>query len=525
MEFENQAFVTLANTYSEVSLFADPSLTILRAYGPVYRFTGREADELEGQELSALFTPESSKQLLTLMNPMRNRVQRQVVDETISLEEDGFQVKNLNLLSSTGSLLVEIRVTPRRDSGLGGGAYYYMVIINDLSYTRDLDKKKNSFFATMNHELRTPLNGIIGLTESLRSGEKEKGRKKHFDMMLNSAQCMLKLVNNILDTAAMRNNAADLDLSQVRVNNLVEEVVELMHIAVDKRGRKLKKDSVDISVELGDDLPTIDMDKTKIFEALEAILNNALKFTHKGHVVVKTAEDDESHGVKISVEDTGIGISKEAIDRIFDAFEQEDDDHENRKFEGLGLGLTLAKEVIALHGGKLWVESEVGVGSRFYMTIPPNVRALKLISEKQRLNPNMDISNGASNGRIASQSISQEEKDRMELIRVKQAEQIDLMQREVLAAMKAISHLTVDLELFEGKFRTYNSDGRITGYHRSAVAAPGLGVSQLSVASHFLSNKVRSYEVSPSLSNSAHGTSRLHRNFGVGTNFIYSNHL
>jgi hypothetical protein len=322
----------------------------------------------------------------------------------------------------------------------------------------------------------------------------------------------------------MRKNAADLDLFQVQVNDLVEEVVELMHNTVDKRGRKLKKDSVDLTVQLGDNLPTIDMDKEKVFEAIEAILNNALKFTHKGHVVVKTTEDDESNGVRISVEDSGIGIAKDAIDRIFDAFEQEDDDHENRKFEGLGLGLTLAKEVAALHGGKLWVESEVGVGSKFYLTISPNVRALKLISEKQRLNPKVEISKTSSRGRPDSERISQEEKNRMELVRVKQGDQIDLMQREVLGAMKVISNLTVDLELFEGKLKAYNSEGRGAGNPGSTLDPP-LAASQLSVASHFLSNKIRSYEVSASLRHPVHAQSRFHRNFGLGTNFIYSNHL
>jgi signal transduction histidine kinase len=521
MEFEQTAFVTLANAFSEMSLFIDPSLMVLRAYGPVFKYTGREPEEIEGQELPLLFSPESSKQLATLMNPMRARVQKSAADDSVSIEDEGMYLRNLSLLTSTGTILVELRIVPRRDSGVGGGTYYYMAVLNDLSYTKDLDKKKNSFFATMNHELRTPLNGIIGLTESLRSGEKEKARKKHFDMMLNSAQCMLKLVNNILDTAAMRNAAADLDLSQVKVNNLVEEVVELMNIAVDKRGRKLKKDTVEISVELEDDLPAIDMDKTKMFEAVEAIVNNALKFTHRGNVVIRTSEDPESHGAMIMVEDTGIGISKDSIERIFDAFEQEDDDHENRKFEGLGLGLTLAKEVVALHGGKLWVESEVGSGSKFFITIPPNVRALKLISEKQRMNPNGAISGIGGTTTAGASGVTQEEKDRMELIRVKQAEQIDLMQREVLAAMKAISHLTVDLELFEEKFKAYNSDPRCLGIKRSAYA--GTSGSQLSVASHFLTNKVRSYEIPTANGTTTSPQSRLHRNFGVGTNFAYNN--
>jgi signal transduction histidine kinase len=525
MEFEQPAFATLANTFCEMSMFADPSLNVLRAYGPVFKFTGREAEEIEGQELFGLFAPDSATQLSTLMNPMRTRVQKNATDEEKPLDDEILHLKNLSLITATSSILVEVKVVPRRDAALGGGAYYYMVTLNDLSYTKDLEKKKNSFFATMNHELRTPLNGIIGLTESLRSGEKDKARKKHFDMMLNSAQCMLKLVNNILDTASMRNNAADLDLSQVKINHLVEEIVELMKIAVDKRGRKLKKDTVDISIELDDDLDAIDMDKTKMFDALEAIVNNALKFTHKGSVLIKTTEDPETHGVKIMIEDTGIGISKDAIERIFDAFEQEDDDHENRKFEGLGLGLTLAKEVIALHGGKLWVESEVGAGSKFFITLPPNVRALKLISEKQRSAMTGATASGANGQQGASSGITQEERDRMELIRVKQAEQIDLLQREVLAGMKAISHLTIDLELFEEKFKLYNQDPRTLGLRRIPTTQDQSSRnSQLSVASHFLSNKMRSYEMPLADGTKGAPPSRLHRNFGVGTNFVYNNY-
>jgi signal transduction histidine kinase len=522
MEFEQPAFATLANIFSELSVFTDASLTILKVYGPVFRFTGRDIDEIEGQELLGLFTPESSRQLSTLVGPLRSRVQRDVVDDSITLEGDILHMKGLSLISTSGSTLVEIRLVPRRDSGLGSGAYYYMVTLNDLSYTRDVEKKKNSFFATMNHELRTPLNGIIGLTESLRAGEKDKARRKHFEMMLNSAQCMLKLVNNILDTATMRNNAADLDLSQVNANHLVEEVVELMKVAVDKRGRKIKKEAVTISVQLSDRLEAIDMDKTKMFDALEAIVNNAFKFTHKGEVLVKTSEDEETHGVKITVKDTGIGISKDAIERIFDAFEQEDDDHENRKFEGLGLGLTLAKEIIALHGGKLSVDSEVGMGSTFYVTIPPNVRALKLISEKQRSFANTEGVIGRSQPGDNVKTLSREESDRMELMRVKQSEQIDLLQREVLASMKSISHLTIDLELFEEKFKVYQA--ALTSFGpESRINLPKSGhVSQLSVASHFLSNKTRSYEM-PETEGRLGTPSRLHRNFGVGTNFVYNN--
>ena len=524
MEFEQAAFVTLANSFAEVSLFVDPSTKIIRAYGPVYKFTGKDPIDIEGCQLFSLFTPECSKQLSILMKPLRARVQRNAGrDASVPLDDDGLLVKNLSLNCTGGPMLVEVKISPRRDSTIGGGAYYYMVVLTDISHTRDLERKKNSFFATMNHELRTPLNGIIGLAESLRSGEKDKGRMRHFDMMLNSAQCMLKLINNILDTATMKNSAASLDLSPVKINNLVEEVVEVMRSAVDKRGRKLKKDSVDISVELVDDLPAIDLDREKICQAIEALLNNGLKFTQKGHVIVRTCADPG--GVLITVEDTGIGISPDSIERIFDSFEQEDNDHENRKFEGLGLGLTLAKEVVALHGGRLWVQSTVGAGSKFCISLPSNARALKLISEKQRARvASSGFTSNLTDGSVSAipSATSQEERDRNELLRVQHTEQIEAINTDVRDAMQAIASLTGDLQLFESKFQADAPDSSNYSYGSMRTTSnqrrPSLGYHNS--PPHFLASRVRSYEISAPNSSFAPPTNS-NRRWGTGTHFEY----
>jgi hypothetical protein len=457
------------------------------------------------------------------MTPLRTRVQQKISDSPDSnLDDEHMQVKNLTLNCPMGPVLVELKAVPRKDSLSEIGVYYYMVVLNDLSYTKDLEKKKNSFFATMNHEMRTPLNGIIGLTESLRTGEKDKGRKKHFDMMLNSAQCMLKLINTILETAAMKNNIADLELSQINLNNVIEEVAEVMQTAVDKRGRKLKRDTVDLLIDLVEDIPTIDIDKEKIYNAIEAIVNNALKFTHNGKVIVRSAKDFANGGVLIVVEDTGIGIAKEAIDRIFESFEQEDDDHENRKYEGLGLGLTLARETVNLHGGKLWVESEIDKGSKFYISLPPNVRALKLISEKQKA---AQAATAASANGASAGAFNQEDKDRLELARAKQGEQIDILQREVLNAMKTISHMTVDLELFDEKFKSLSLDPHTwLSQRKHTQKAQQEGDPNLSIASHFLSRKVRPYEMPLGVGGAMTSTppSRLHTRLGSSLNFVYT---
>lgn len=370
----------------EVTLVLSPALRVVQAYGPVYKFFGCECTTLQGRDIHSLFTHESSKVLTKHMTPLRARAQKAAnLNSSSSLDVQPLLLKQLEVSSDFGTHVVSVSIRPYRNSNTGvAGAYNYFVCLNEISHLQDLEKRQNAFLGMVNHELRTPLNGIIGLSESLRLEERDASKRGRFDMLLNSAQCMLKLVNTVIGVADLQSNAADLDLTLVSVNDLVEELCEVLTDTVDKRGSKLKKDSVTLTYDLTDDLPPIYLDKQKIYQALEAIVGNGLKFTESGSVVISTQMDFTTGGIVVTVSDTGLGISPEYLVRIFDCFVQEDERLDMRQFEGLGLGLTLAKEICSLHGGQLWAESELGRGSKFSMLLPANVRALKVISMRQR---------------------------------------------------------------------------------------------------------------------------------------------
>ena len=376
----------LLNNFSDVSLVVSPALRITKAHGPIDFLCGFSSEEMEGRALPSMFSVDSSRILESCMKPLRARVQKAAsLDETFPLNLQPLLLNKLELLAHSGKTLVQLSICPYRSISMGTGGYYYFVVLKDISYSQDLEKRQNAFLSMVNHELRTPLNGIIGLAESLKFEEKDAVRGRRFDMLLNSAHCMLKLIKGVISIADLKSNAADLNLSLVGVNDVVEEVCELITHLVDKRGRQLKRDSVNLIMKLDPNLPMVHLDRDMVHQALEAVVGNAFKFTEHGSVTICTQRDDaDIEGVQISVQDTGHGISPAFLTRVFGSFQQEDERTDMRQFEGLGLGLTLAKEVCELHGGRIWVESEVGIGSTFFLVFSSSAKAMKVISMKHR---------------------------------------------------------------------------------------------------------------------------------------------
>jgi anti-sigma regulatory factor (Ser/Thr protein kinase)/AmiR/NasT family two-component response regulator len=260
-----------------------------------------------------------------------------------------------------------------------------------------LESFKKGFLATVSHELRTPINGILGLSMALASAEATEAKKKQLDVISNSAKAMLTLVTDILDRQDLSEELTTLVFEKIDIFSIVREVTDLMQTAVDKRGKPIKKDGVDLKLEIideGKSSSTMEVDKDKINKILISLVENALKFTSKGSVSV-TAKITES-GVEIAVSDQGIGISKENIERIFKPFEQEETDHENRKYEGLGLGLSRALDFAKLHGGSIKVASEVGKGSVFTVLVPFDAKEkynnkMVLLAERDEKNRSMSF--------------------------------------------------------------------------------------------------------------------------------------
>jgi signal transduction histidine kinase len=224
---------------------------------------------------------------------------------------------------------------------------------------------KSQFLANMSHELRTPLNAIIGfsgilLNESLGKVNDEERREFLGNIMI-SGKHLLGLINEVLDLSKIEAGRVTLSRKPFSVAEVLQSVRQTVEPLADKK-------RITIATTVDPSLPPLTADETKFKQILYNLLSNAIKFTpEEGQVHVRAQANNES--VQISVRDTGIGIKPEDRERIFQEFEQVETSFE-RRFEGTGLGLTLAKKLVELQGGKIWLESELGKGSTFAFSLP-----------------------------------------------------------------------------------------------------------------------------------------------------------
>ena len=226
------------------------------------------------------------------------------------------------------------------------------------------NRHKSEFLANMSHELRTPLNAIIGFSEVLQErlfGELNEKQAEYTEDILTSGQHLLSLINEILDLSKVEAGRMELELSSFDLPLAIENARTFVRERAVKHGITL---DINVDERLGEYVG----DERKIKQILLNLLSNAVKFTPEGGRISIIANKTEN-GAEISVSDTGIGIPPAEQPTIFEEFRQVGGDYAHKK-EGTGLGLTLAKKFVELHGGKIWLESEVGKGSRFNFTLP-----------------------------------------------------------------------------------------------------------------------------------------------------------
>ena len=226
------------------------------------------------------------------------------------------------------------------------------------------NRHKSEFLANMSHELRTPLNAIIGFSEVLGErmfGELNEKQAEYTDDILSSGRHLLSLINDILDLSKVEAGRMELELTKFDLPMAIDNALTLIRERASRHGIKLHH-SVD------ERLGELTGDERKIKQILLNLLSNAVKFTPEGGRVDVDAVSSDGV-VEISVSDTGIGIAPQDQETIFEEFRQVGTDYAQKR-EGTGLGLTLTRKFVELHGGKIWVESELGRGSRFIFTLP-----------------------------------------------------------------------------------------------------------------------------------------------------------
>ncbi len=234
------------------------------------------------------------------------------------------------------------------------------------------NKAKGDFLANMSHEIRNPMNAIVGFTDILRRGleDSDATRTTYLDTIHASGTHLVELINDILDFSKIEAGKLELELRECNPYQLMMEVVNVMKM-------KAEQQSLELSVRIEGRLPeTIQADPTRLRQILMNLVSNAIKFTQEGsvHIIASLTEIDGRPFVRFEVKDTGIGMSKEQMSRLFQEFMQADSSV-TRRFGGTGLGLAISKRLTEAMGGRIGVDSEPGQGSTFWFFIEPGALA------------------------------------------------------------------------------------------------------------------------------------------------------
>ncbi len=276
-----------------------------------------------------------------------------------------------------GSLYwVAATIVPYLDEN--GLPYQYISIRTDITQIKQMEEElrqamhkaeagsraKSDFLATMSHEIRTPMNGIIGMTELALDTDLDQEQREYIELVKTSANSLLTIINDILDFSKIEAGKLDIETIDFRLRDTLADIARMMTVRAEEK-------NLELVYEVAPDVPeTLSGDPGRLRQILVNLIGNAIKFTERGVLalhVTQLNQSGQSVELQFSVEDGGIGIPQDKLRTIFDAFSQADSST-TRKYGGTGLGLAITSRLVALMGGRIWVDSTPGIGSTFHFT-------------------------------------------------------------------------------------------------------------------------------------------------------------
>jgi two-component system sensor kinase len=274
-------------------------------------------------------------------------LERKVADRTASLQERALQLAQSN--QDLERTTTELRVTQDQ-------------LLVSKAIAESANVAKGRFLAAMSHEIRTPMNGVIGMAELALATELSNRQRTYVSTISQSAKALLAMLNDVLDFSKIEAGKLELESRPFPLHETIVESVRLLSVSAWQKG-------LDISTRLSPTLPaTVVGDSARLRQVLLNLIGNAVKFTSSGGVDIR-GDVDADGSIHLVVRDSGIGIPRDRIDRIFQAFDQGEASI-TRRFGGTGLGLAISSQIVSLMGGRIWVESEFGHGSEFHVSIP-----------------------------------------------------------------------------------------------------------------------------------------------------------
>ncbi len=360
LQTSEERYRALAETMTLALVTCDFKQKILYVNPAFERLVGKEKRVLTKQPLSSYFTDKSKEKLAEIVETIEK------IDETRKSIEN----VELELIPEQGEVIpVSTFAFPFYQQRQKVG---FFLVLNDLRLAKKLERLKADFNSMIVHDLRSPMNVIQGFLELIRNrvvGDINSEQEELLDLAKENVKKVLMLVDNFLVASKIEVGKFSIEPKVNELNSLLERIIENHKLLV-------KNKNITIESRLNKNLPLLLFDPLRIEQVMNNLLSNAAKFTPEGGKITVTTDlyQKEIKGevkffARVGVHDTGVGIPPDKIDQIFQKYEQAESAL-TLKSAGTGLGLSICKEVINLHGGEIWVESEVNKGSHFYFTLP-----------------------------------------------------------------------------------------------------------------------------------------------------------